>query len=118
VSTCFQDGPARNVTLNLGRTPLLLRVTRSRTKKTWDACNELEDEPREDEEIFAYHLAEGPFRAFVRRSGGGGGSVVIAAYRFLDKQPADADMRTNDAWRAWCSANDQRRPCKDCPTSL
>lgn len=114
----FQDGPAKNVTLNLGRTPLLLRVTKSRTKKTWDACNEIEDEPREDEEIFAYLLIDGPFRAFVRRAGGGGGAVVIAAYRLLDPQPADADMRTNDAWRTWCSANDPRKPCKGSPTDL
>lgn len=109
MSTMFHDGPAKNVTLNLGRTPLLLRVTRSRTKKTWDACNELEDEPFEDEEIFAYLLVDGPTRAFVRRSGGGGGLVVIAAYRFLEPQPADADMRSNDAWRTWCSANDPRK---------
>lgn len=110
----FQDGPARNVTLNLVRTPLLLRVTHSKTKKTWDACNELEDDPREDEEIFAYVLSDGPFRAFVRP----GGLTVIAAYRILDPQPADADMRTNDAWRAWCSANDPRKPCKGSPIDL
>ncbi len=105
----FQDGPAKNVTLNLGRTPLLLRVTKSRTKSTWDACNELGDEPRDDEDLHAYLLIDGPFRAFVRKSGGGGGLTVIAAYRFLDPQPSDADMRTNDAWRAWCSANDPRK---------
>lgn len=110
MSTLFQDGPAKNVALNLGRTPLLLRVTRSKTKKTWDACDQLEDSPRDDEELFAYLLIEVPVRAFVRRSGGyGGGLVVIAAYRFLEPQPADADMRTNDAWRAWTSANDPRR---------
>lgn len=105
----FQDGPAKNVTLNLGRTPLLLRVTKNRAKSAWDACNELDDEPFDEEDLFAYVLVEGPFRAFVRRSGGGGGLAVVAAYRVLDPQPADAEMRTNEAWRAWCSANDPRK---------
>lgn len=106
----FQDGPARNVTLNLGRSPLFLRVTRSRTKKTWDACDQLEDAPRDDEDLFAYLLIDKPTRSFVRRSGGYGTSlVVIAAYRFFDPQPTDAEMRSADAWRAWTTANDPRK---------
>lgn len=103
----FHRGPAHDVTLSLTRAPFLLRVTQE--GKKFDALDQVDDEPRPGEKLFVYVLVDGPIRAFVRRSKPhGSGLVLIAAYRYLEEQPKDEDMRTAERWTDWCKANAER----------
>lgn len=56
----FRDGPAQGVELrNVERTPHYLRVTRAPTADDgvgWDCLDQLDDEPRPEEEIFVYRI--------------------------------------------------------------
>lgn len=96
----FLDGPAQHVRrMRLGRTPFFLRVVRKRGTRLWDALDQLEDVPAENEEVFVYERASEPLRAFIRP----GGLVIACDYRLLrGPQPPDEDVRTNDRWRHWC----------------
>lgn len=108
----FLDGPAKDCRgLRLGRTPYFLRVVRTRNTKRWDACDQLEDEPRPDEEIFVYVRASKPTRAFIRP----GGLVMICSYQFWPMQPDDATARDREAWRAWCFKSARESPEADDP---
>lgn len=98
----FLNGPAKDCRgLRLGRAPYFLRVVRTRNTKRWDACDQLEDEPRADEEIFVYVRASKPTRAFVRP----GGLMILCDYRLCENQPPDEEIRTNERWRAWTRGN-------------
>ncbi len=100
----FRNGPASGQILTLHRAPFLLRVTQE--GKSFDALDQLEDEPRAEEALHAYVLEDGPTAAFVRCSKPGrSGLVLIAAYRVVPTQPRDKDMRTRAAWVAWCEAH-------------
>ncbi len=98
--TTFQNGPAKDVTLELKRIPHFLRVTRN-TKLEFDALDLLEDSPRADETLIAYQLADQPLRGMIDGAKYRG-PFVSAWYKLVDPQPSDAQMRDTVSWRKWC----------------
>lgn len=97
--TRFENGPARGQNLNLQRAACFLRVTHDGV--TWDALDQLADEPRRNEVIYAYEIVGTPVNAFVDGAQYSG-PTVMATYRLVEPQPADAAMRTLAAWSSWC----------------
>lgn len=114
----FLDGPAEGVTLATRRAPEFLRVVRpgegwsgaweaaggDGTPK-WDCLDQLDDEVREGEEVFAYRLEGQASQVFAcTRSGGGGGEYWSGRYRVLDPQPSGEAMQSTERWQAWVAA--------------
>ena len=104
----FVDGPAAGVVLSLRRTPVLLRVVRG-PGGNWDALDQLDDTPAADEAIHVYRCAtDKPTACFWHGRGKGGrrtgGMSMVAEYSLLPFQPSDEEMRTNEAWAAWCAS--------------
>lgn len=100
----FLDGPASGQCLTLGRAPFLLRVTQD--GRTFDALDQVGDEPRAEERLHAYKLVEGPDLCHLRIARPGrSGFYLLATYAVVAAQPRDRDMRTREAWVAWCTAN-------------
>ena len=106
----FIDGPAEGQTLSLKRAPIFLRVVKEDLQSgKWDALDQLDDEPTAGEKIYAYINNEfKPGWVHLNRGHGRSGFYPIASYKFIDPQPADAEMRTTSAWAAWCVKNDPR----------
>lgn len=105
--TRFQDGPAAAQTLTLKRSPFLLRVTQD--GQSFDALDRLEDEPFDQEKIFAYYLIDGPLVVHLKiAKPGRSGFYNMATYKLVPDQPADEDMRTQARWVAWCAANAEK----------
>lgn len=105
--TNFEDGPAQGLTLILQRAPKFLRVVVSGGGK-WDALDQLDDVPGTDEQLFAYELHGNVTSGFWDGRGKDGrrtgGQFAGGTYRFVAEQPTDAQMRTLEAWRAWCQS--------------
>jgi hypothetical protein len=102
--TRFTDGPAKGQALMLRRAARFIRVTEENGK--WDALDQLEDKPRPAEKLYAYEaIQETVGYAFIDFRGkqkGRSGRYAIAVYRIVNPQPTDEQMRSNDAWTAWC----------------
>jgi len=98
--TTFQDGPAKGQHLMLRRCARFLRVVEANGK--WDALDQLHDEPRPEETLYAYEIVGEPGMMHLNAGRGRGGCYPIATYRLVANQPTDADMRTTEAWHAWC----------------
>lgn len=97
--TRFLDGPAAGKFLPLRRAPVFLRVVTD--GKKWDALDQLDDVPEDNERIFVY-LISGPIgRSIVCARGGRGGIYMAASYRFFEQQPGDDILRDNEKWREW-----------------
>lgn len=105
--TRFTSGPAAGAILNLVRAPLFLRVVGSGGK--WDALDQPADAPREGEAVHAYRRLskDGTVHLDYTEKGTGrrrGVTLAMATYGHLAEQPADAVLRDNGLWRAWCLA--------------
>lgn len=110
MSSLFLDGPAKDQSLELRRTPRFLRVTRAPDLKL-DALDQLEDEPRAYETLMAYEIAGKPMRGFIDGAKYRG-PFVVASYRLVEPQPEDAEMRTIERWHAWClRKRDENKSC-------
>jgi hypothetical protein len=108
--TRFTDGPAQGQVLELRRAPVFLRVVRAGEK--WDALDQLDDKPSDDETVCVYELVGEPGRMHINatRRAGGCRWVTIAEYKLLEgEQPADAILRDAGAWRSWACAENERR---------
>lgn len=100
----FLDGPAKGQLLILERLPHFLRAVRS-VDGAWDALDQIDDEPRPDEAIYAYVMVGEPGIMHVdgRRDGKRWSRTSkTATYRLCEHQPSDGVMRTAEFWRAWC----------------
>ncbi len=101
----FLDGPAAGRTLAPKRAPAYLRVVHG--KEGWDALDQLEDEPRPGEELFAYCLVSRPTAYHLLcgrgRRGNASGWYWNAEYRVVDPQPDQATLANTDKWRAWAT---------------
>jgi len=108
--TGFNDGPAAGQRLMLKRAPYLLRVTEEGGK--FDALNELSDEPRPGEKLYAYKMDlsdGGPSFCHIRASKpAASGFYVIARYKLIEPQPPDEVMRDNAKWGHWCDTSELR----------
>jgi len=98
----FTNGPAANQTLVLKRAPIFLRVTID-PKNQIDALDQLTDEPRPDEKLYAYRRQQKPLLAHIKmtpkkRSG----FYLVANYELEPVQPSDQTMRDTTAWQQWC----------------
>ena len=101
------DGPAAETTLQLARTPILLRVVVGRLNGKVDALDQLDDQAEADEAIYVYRLVGEPMRGFVDGTRGGrrcGRPFVSATYRLHEPQPDEGLLRDNALWREWCEA--------------
>lgn len=99
--THFEDGPAKGQTLMLKRAPHFLRVVE--TDGTWDALDQLDDQPEPQEKIYAYRRVGKPGMVHINTGRKNhGGFFSMAAYRFYSEQPADSQMRDSEQWQQWC----------------
>lgn len=106
--TKFLDGPAAGVTLSLRRAPIMLRVVRNRISKQWDALDQLEDEPKQTEDVYLYMMHGEATRMHLCIRGknkAAGGWYAMAEYKFVMMQPDESHLRTAAAWDAWCDRN-------------
>lgn len=102
--TSFIDGPAWGQHLSLRRSPFLLRVTKRGT--TFDALDQVGDEPETGEVLFAYVIAGKPSWCHIKSSKpGASGFFMIAQYKLVDPQPSPEEMATRRSWVAWCEKN-------------
>lgn len=103
--TNFIDGPAQFKTLACRRAPFFLRVVFDpHGDGTWDALDQLDDEPAASEKIYVYQLVEKPAACFVRATTGGG-PRPYAKYRLVVEQPDDKVLRNAPLWHAWVEAH-------------
>jgi hypothetical protein len=74
---------------------------------TWDALDQLTDQPEPNETIYAYQIVGRPTAMFIcgRGTKAASGMYACAEYRLVTPQPHDADMRTTDRWHAWTRAH-------------
>ncbi len=103
-ATLFVDGPAKDVTLNLKRAPVFLRVTLTPQiiPPKWDALDLLDDEPNEFEKLYAYELTGTPIRGMIDGAKYRG-PFLASVYRVVTTQPSDETMRSRELWRDWCN---------------
>lgn len=95
----FLDGPAIDATLMLRRAPVFLRVTIGAGQEI-DALDQLDDEPRDGEEVFVYRKVPGTRGRVLMRPGG---CYEIGDYRFMPDAPTSG-LRDVAQWRAWVAA--------------
>lgn len=101
--TKFMDGPAAEVVLALRRAPQYLRAVCDPSGK-WDALDQLDDAPADDERVVVYQMTAGPYHMHVQRRERGRrvcGWYSGGEYRVLAEQPSDDVLRSNSRWRAW-----------------
>lgn len=108
--TRFLDGPAKEATFMIRRTPVFVRVTKEGEK--FDILNDAGDTPKRTETLFAYVLTERPGMCCIRASGGRGGIFQSGTYRHCDPQPDDATMRDQSKWEAWVEENRAMAPAE------
>lgn len=108
MSVSFHDGPAAGQLLALRRAPLALRVVETPRHK-FDALDQLDDVAAPNERIHVYHRMGRAMRFHMRCSPrSASGWYCAALYRLFDEQPADADIRTREAWSKWSDARTEK----------
>jgi len=116
VSVTLRAAVARNCTLQLQRTPMFLRFVWDVKANTWDALDQLDDEPRPEEHVFAARLA-GTGSMHVDGVRGGkraGWWLRTATYELVEPQPDDATMRDTTQWQAWAiAARDKEKAARE-----
>lgn len=97
----FIDGPAKGVFLSIQRAPFFLRVVNS--GGDWDALDQLDDQPKPDEEITVYMRVSVPALIHVHLANPRRGYWMQSAdYRVLPEQPLRDAVDQTDRWRQWC----------------
>lgn len=95
---------AQSVYLQLARVPLFLRFTV--IGKTWDALDQVDDQPNPGEELIAAKLS-GRGTVHIDRTVKGkrvGEWIPTADYDPCEEQPSQDVMRSTVLWREWCHA--------------
>ncbi len=102
--TTFQDGPAKDTVLVLGRAPLYLRVVKDGDKI--DALDKLDDRPEANETIHVYKRVGEPGMAHMDgrdpKTGKRFGRTCVIARYAICAGPGDGVCRNNSQWQAWC----------------
>lgn len=108
--TKFTDGPAAGCCLNLGRSPVFLRVVEHDGK--FDALDQLDDMPGDHESITVYRKVsdDGTVHIDGRDKKGKrfGAWYQCATYAIYGNQPEDKTARTPALWMSWCKAEYER----------
>lgn len=99
------DFPEFGPPLLLARTPKYLRFVRS-LAKTWDALDQLDDEPK-DEETIIVGVLDGYTSLHIDRVDPKtrrrvGEWVKMLTYKLPPAQPPEDVVRDTAKWRAWC----------------
>lgn len=107
----LHGGPANGKTLEIARTPIILRVTVTEAGEV-DCLNDPDDVARLGESLYVYRLRDNPTRGIMCSRGRGGRGCVPFAdgdYEWLEALvPGDSVLRDNRKWAAWCGANIER----------
>lgn len=102
--TKFENGPAADTTLCLARVPLFLRVAVADNGEV-DALDQLDDEAKADETLYAYRKVSDDGTVHVdgrdRQGRRFGRWYVCATYALCEHQPDQATMLDVAAWREW-----------------
>lgn len=109
--TTFSDGPAKGQHLNLKRTPIYLRVVEE--NGTWDALNEVEDEPKPSETVHVYLMSKHLGTCHINAGRGRGGFYNIVEYRHLDVQVPQQILRNGDQWTKWVNEYNKANPAPE-----
>lgn len=101
--TRFDDGPAKGQSLTLERSPLYLRVVVDTGGKA-DALDQLDDEPKADEALYAYRrVSVGTMHVSYSEGGRRKGHwEELVSYALCGVQPDERAMRDTALWRQWC----------------
>lgn len=103
----FLDGPAAGVAngLLLRRAPEFLRVVHNTARNTWDALDQLDATPQDDETVHVYRLEGDVAWIHINRDRrhGGSGTFVAAAYFYYGQQPEPEFARETAKWRGWAT---------------
>jgi hypothetical protein len=105
--TTFEDGPAKGQRLMLKRVAVFLRVVFDATSDKWDALDQLDDVPMNNEKVYAYTLVSchGMCHINSRR---GSGFYPISHYRLVAEQPPEIVMRHLNTWAQWAKQQPPR----------
>lgn len=107
--TRFLDGPAEGKTLMLHRAPFFLRAVQA-PDGTWDALDQLDDEPKPDERIVLYQLEGEPTWMHVCRSPRSqSGMYRGGTYRLAANPPDEATLRDRRKWQWWANTEGPKR---------
>lgn len=106
----FSDNGVSCPSLQLRRAPMFLRVVYDRKAKAWDALDQLDDEPKEDELIFAFQKTDnGTVHVDKVVKGRRVGEWHHTAhYDLVQDQPDDYVMRDSKSWQEWALAESER----------
>lgn len=108
----FVDGPAKGCAdgLRVQRAPLYLRVVVAPIDE-WDCLDQFDDEPEEQEKIFAYRRIGKAGQMHLCCRGRGkdlSGYSALAQYALVQEQPSESVMRDRQAWRNWASERQKK----------
>lgn len=107
---CAFEGLGSRFVLDLERVPKYIRAVHATSPPDgigeWDALDQLDDEPVEDESITVFRLHEKSnmhIEYTDKKTGRRCGKwLSLATYRLHSEQPGNA-ARDNDAWRKWAT---------------
>src|SRR5947209_15847001 len=95
----FEDGAAEGVTLHAQRAPLFLRAVADRERK-WDVLDQLDDEPKREEELYVYERVSVEHRCYRGEDRNKSGWYNIYQEVAIDSTEK-ATLRYNERWRQW-----------------
>lgn len=110
VHVTLRSAVSRNCTLELKRAPKFLRFVWDVKANKWDALDQLDDEPRPGETVFAARLADtGSLHVDGYRNGRRcGWWYATATYELVEPQPDPATLRDREAWQKWATEANAR----------
>lgn len=95
----FLDGPAHGTKLRLASAPFLLRIAIERGTGAVDALDQIDDAPRDTEDVHVYRRDTDPVLVCDRTNGSLGPCQMVADYLYVH---TDAEqLRQKTAWDAW-----------------
>lgn len=97
----FLGGPAHGTELKLARAPIYLRVAIDRESGKVDALDDLNDAPRDGEDVHVYLRVTDPVLVCVRQ-GALSGFQVVADYAYVPDAPAE-QLRDLPDWQRWAN---------------
>jgi hypothetical protein len=99
----LKGGPVMDTrAVKLSRTPLYLRVVRSRAGIAQALDNLGCKPPWTTDTVHAYFRAERITDLFPDTSGEDGLTVTTWVYRYVKPQPSSEVMRSHEMWQQWC----------------
>lgn len=95
----------------LRRAPDYLRAVQA-PDGSWDALDQLDDQPASNESIVVYRLEGEPTWVHINARRGARGIYRGGSYRVVDPQPSELVLRDQKAWRLWAQEQFDRSGAK------